>query len=204
LDEIGFLGPDVLAAQCVQTTEEEIEILARRGVKVAHNLQTNMEIGAGIANIPKMLEAGMTVGVGNDGFIPDMFEVIRGVFLTHKGVTRDVNVLPAEKCMEMATIDGARALGMEEEIGSLEEGKKADIIVMRLPTVTPLIPETIYYQFMTLARGESVETSIIDGKVVMEDRKMLTVDPEEAMKRCAETSLDIWNRNRIDLEKRLL
>ena len=204
LNEIGFLGPDVLAAQCVQTTEEEIKTLAKRGVKVAHNLQTNMETGGGIPRVPQMLDAGLTVSVGNDGFIPDMFEVIRGVFMTHKGVTRDVNVLPADKCMDMVTIEGAKALGMEREIGSLEKGKKADLIIMRFPTVTPLIPDSVYYQIMTLARGETVETSIIDGRIVMENRKVLTADPEEVMKNCAETSLDIWNRDKVDLEKRLL
>ncbi|HJX23696.1 MAG TPA: amidohydrolase family protein [Candidatus Bathyarchaeia archaeon] len=204
LDDLGVLGSDVVAAQCVQTTEAEIEILAERGVKVAHNLQTNMEIGAGIAQVPKMLQEGVTVGIGNDGFVPDMFEVLRGVYLTHKGVTRDISVLPAEKCLEMATIDGARVLGMDREIGSIEKGKKADMIIVDLPNVTPLTPENIYSQIISTAMGRGVESSIIDGRVVMEKRRVLTTDPEKAMKKCEETSLDIWNRNKVNLEKRLL
>ena len=133
-----------------------------------------------------------------------MFEVLRGVYLTHKGIMRDISVLPAEKCLEMATIDGARVLGMDRQIGSIEKGKKADVIIVDLPNVTPLIPENIHSQIITTAMGRNVETSIIDGRVVMEKRKVLTTDPEEAMKKCKETSLDIWNRNRVNLEKRLL
>ena len=93
---------------------------------------------------------------------------------------------------------------MNQQIGSIEKGKKADMIIVDLPNVTPSIPENIHTQIITTAKGRNVETSIIDGKVVMETRKVLTTDPEEAMKKCEETSLDIWNRNKVNLEKRLL
>ncbi|MEM3754299.1 MAG: amidohydrolase, partial [Candidatus Bathyarchaeia archaeon] len=120
LADIGFLGPNLLAAQCVQTTEPEIKLFKKYNVNVSHNLQTNMEVGVGISPIPKMIDEGINVSIGNDGFFLDMFENLRSVFLVHKGVLKDSGVLPAEQVLEMATINGAKALGLENEIGSIE------------------------------------------------------------------------------------
>lgn len=197
LSDLGFLGPDVLAAQCVHITEKEIRILAEKGVKVSHNLQTNMEIGAGIAPIPKMLDAGVTVTVGNDGFFLDMFENMRSVSLVHKGYLRDPDILPAKKVLEMTTIDGARGIGLENEIGSLEVGKKADLIVLKLMSPTPVNPENIYSQIIYLANSNNVEITIIDGEVIMENRRVLTVDEAEVREKCMETCVDLWKRNEI-------
>jgi len=197
LRDLGFLGPDVLAAQCVQTTEEEIRILAEKGVKVSHNLQTNLEIGAGVALVPKMLEAGMTVTIGNDGLFLDMFENMRSVFLVHKGHLRDPSVLPPEKVLEMATIDGARGIGLEKEIGSLEVGKKADLLVLRLVNPTPVNPGNLHSQIVYLARPDNVETTIIDGEEVMENRRILTVDEAEVKEKCLEACIGLWKRNKI-------
>ena len=197
LEDIGFLGPDVQAAQCVHTSEGEIKILKKRNVKVPHNPQSNMETGVGIAPIPKMLEEGVVTGLGNDGLTSDMFETMRTTFLIHKGHLEDVTVLPPEKVLEMATIDGANVVGLENEIGSLEPGKKADLIILNPKFPTALTQGNLGYQIMMVTQGNDVETVIVDGKIVMKDKKILSIDEEEAYRRALKTATDMWKRNKL-------
>ncbi|MEM2897455.1 MAG: amidohydrolase [Candidatus Bathyarchaeia archaeon] len=195
LADIGFLGKNLLAAQCVQTTDSEIKLFSKNDVKVSHNLQTNMEVGVGISKIPKMIDEGVTVSIGNDGFFLDMFENLRTVFLVHKGVLRDSGVLPADKVLEMATINGAKALGLENEIGSIEVGKKADIIIVDLKSPTLILPENLTSQIVYLGNKDCVDTVIIDGKIVVKNGRSKTVDEESTSKEALDASIDVWKRD---------
>jgi 5-methylthioadenosine/S-adenosylhomocysteine deaminase len=130
LEEIGFLGPDLLAVHCVRLTPEEIEILARYDVKISHNPISNMYLGSGAAPVVEMRRAGLTVGLGTDGAASnnsqDMIETCKCAGLVQKMVHRDPSAITATDVLDMATIDGARAIGQGERLGSLEPGKQAD------------------------------------------------------------------------------
>lgn len=195
LKDIGFLGPNVLAAQCVYTSDEEIKILKEYDVKVSHNLQTNMVIGVGVAPITKMLDAGVVVSLGNDGFYLDMFETIRTVYITHKGVLKNAGVLPSKKVLEMATIDGAKSIGLDKDIGSLEVNKKADIITIDLKAPVPINDDNIYDLIVSYGAGKNVTHTIVDGKVIVENQRVLTVDEEKVKKEAYDASVRIWKRD---------
>jgi len=180
LENLGLLGGRVVAGHCVVLTDEEIELLAQRNVKIAHCPESNMKLASGIAPVPRMLAAGLSVGLGtgcsagnND---MDMFGEMNSAAKLHKVNTLDPTALPAETVLEMATMGGARVLGAEKKIGSLEPGKKADLIVLDLdqPHLTPLynIPSHAVYA----ARGADVVHSVINGNVVMQNRKLETLD----------------------------
>jgi len=191
-DEIGFLGPDVLAAQCVHTRPEERRIMAERGVKVSHEPLSNCEVGGGIAPVPEMIEEGLVVGLGTDGYIVDEFEVMRAAFLIHKGRLRDPRVMPAEKVLEMATIDNARALGMDHLIGSIEPGKKADILILDYKPPTSVGKSNVVSHIVTYVRGSDVDTVIINGRIVVMEGRVLTVNEEEVLIRAREEALRLW------------
>jgi 5-methylthioadenosine/S-adenosylhomocysteine deaminase len=161
-------------------TNEEIALLAQRGVRVAHCPESNMKLGSGIAPVPGMLAAGLCVGLGSDGSASnnnvDMFGEMNATAKLHKVHLLDPTAMSAETVLEMATIQGACVLGAEKEIGSLEPGKKADLIVldMNQPHLTPLftIPSHIVYA----ARGGDVIHSIINGRIIMRNRRLNTLD----------------------------
>ena len=189
LESIGFWAPRTLAAHGVWVTDEDIAILKRRGVGVAHNPESNMKLASGTAPVPKYLAAGVALGLGTDGAASnndlDMFEAMRQASFLHKLQSRDPRAVPAVTALEMATLGGARALGMEEEIGSLSVGKRADLIVvgMRRARQTPRYDALSHLVYAT--HGDDVETTIVNGQVLMLERKMLTLD-EEAVLREAE------------------
>ena len=184
LKNLGLLDRDTICVHCVWLEQEEIEILARTGAKVATCPQSNMKLGSGIAPLKEMLDAGISAGLGTDGCASnnrlDMFFEMDMCAKIHKVKDLDATVLPAAKVLQMATIDGARVLGLEDDIGSLEPGKKADVALIdcRQPHLQPFYdPGILVYA----ANGGDVATSIIDGKLVMLDRKILTFDVEEVM-----------------------
>jgi 5-methylthioadenosine/S-adenosylhomocysteine deaminase len=189
LDSLGFFGPGVLAAHAVWVSDAEIALLQTRGVGVSHNPESNMKLASGTAPVPAYLKAGIALGLGTDGAASnndlDMFEAMRTASLLHKLQTGDPRVVSAREALAMATIDGARALGMEKTVGSLEPGKRADLIVvsMRGARQTPLYDPISHLVYVT--RGDDVETTIVDGKVLMRDRRTLTLD-EAAVIRDAE------------------
>src|SRR6202453_4288163 len=193
LSDIGFLGPDVIAVHCVHCTTEDIQILRKHGTKVSHNPCSNMYLASGCAPIPEMLAAGVTVGLASDGPASSnnhsLFQAMKFAALQQKGVHRDATIMTAEKVLEMATIDGARAVGLEAEIGSIEVGKKADIVVLDYnnPFMTPIHHpvSTIVYS----ALGHEVTTVMIDGHFVMRDGIVATVD-ETAVRRQAQAHAD--------------
>ncbi|MCP4681731.1 MAG: amidohydrolase [Desulfobacterales bacterium] len=195
LDALGLLGPHLIADHCVHLEDEEIKTLADHGVKVVHNPESNMKLASGIAPIPRLLAHGVTVGLGTDGCASnnnlDLFTEMDMAAKLQKIETMDPTVMDAHTVLKMATIDGAGALGMEHISGSLEVGKKADIIIVdtNKPHLTPMYSP--YSHLVYAARGDDVSHSIINGRLVMEDRKLLTLDLEEIMTRAREKALQV-------------
>lgn len=185
LAEIGFLSPNLIADHCVALSDNDIRLLKDFDVKVAHNPESNMKLASGVAPIPKLLEHGITVGIGTDGCASnnnlDLFQEMDTVAKLHKVHTLDPTVMNARTVVRMATIDGARVLGIGDIIGSLEAGKKADIIIIdtRRPHLIPLY--NIYSHIVYAVMGSDVVTAIVDGRVLMEDRVLTTLDVDEVM-----------------------
>ncbi len=186
LAEIGVLGPDLLACHCVALTAADIDLLKAHDVKVAHNPESNMKLASGIAPVPALLDAGICVGLGTDGCSSnnnlDMFAEMDAAAKLHKVKTMDPTAADAHTLLKMATIDGARALGLDTHIGSLEPGKKADIIIIdtHKPHLTPMYnpPSLLVY----CVSGADVRTVLINGRTVMEDRELLSADVGAAMR----------------------
>jgi 5-methylthioadenosine/S-adenosylhomocysteine deaminase len=185
LESIGFWGPRTVAAHAVHVTPDDIRILARRHVGVSHNPESNMKLASGAAPVPAMRDAGIAVGLGTDGAASnndlDMFEAMRQAAFLHKLVMGDPRIIPAPVAIEMATIDGARTLGLEQQIGSLEAGKLADVIVVSMASArqTPMYDPQSHLVYVT--RGDDVRTTIVNGKVLMRDRKVLTLDVDRVL-----------------------
>jgi 5-methylthioadenosine/S-adenosylhomocysteine deaminase len=185
LDSIGFWGPRSIAAHAVHVTPADIRILADRHVAVAHNPESNMKLASGAAPVEAMRKAGVTVGLGTDGAASnndlDMFEAMRQAAFLQKLVSGDPRAIPAPVALEMGTIDGARAIGMEKTLGSLEAGKRADIIVVSMSSArqTPMYDPVSHLVYVT--RGDDVQTTIVNGRVLMRDRKVLTLDTAQVL-----------------------
>jgi cytosine/adenosine deaminase-related metal-dependent hydrolase len=215
-EEFGILGPDVIFSHSTELTSEEIGILKRTGTKIAHNPSA---IAAMRRYFPlvELLDSGVTVMLGSDGVAPDRsYDMFRHMFQAaryHRFNFRDTNVIPAGKILEMVTVDAARALGLEQEIGSLEVGKKADIILIDWfrPHLVPM--NMPLYRVAYFANGNDVSTVLVDGKVLMRDRQVLSVNEEEVLtlaqreadaairrtglERLVETPEGFWGRSRL-------
>src|SRR6185503_9306717 len=180
LESLGFLGPGVLAAHGVWVNDADMQVLKMRGVGISHNPESNMKTASGVAPVPAYLRAGIAVGLGTDGAASnndlDMFEAMRVAALLHKHETVDPTALSARAVVEMATIRGARALGMETRIGSLEPKKKADLITVSVSGArqTPMYDPLSHLVYVI--HGDDVRNTIVNGKVLMRDRKVLTLD----------------------------
>ena len=187
LEKIGALSKNMLAAHCVWLTKSEIKLLADAQVKVAHCPVSNMKLASGgVAPLPEMFEAGIPVGLGTDGAASnnslDMFETMKVCALLHKASRWDPTILPAQKVLDLATIEGATALGADHEIGSIETGKKADIILLdaKSPNLTPIHgKETIVSNLVYSASSGNVDTTIVDGRVLMERRTIKSLNLDE-------------------------
>lgn len=181
-DRSGLFDGPAIAAHCVQITESDMDILKAKGVSVVTNPASNMKLGNGFAPVKAMLEKGINVCIGTDGAASNnslnLFHEMSLLALIHKGVHRTPQCISAGETFRIATIQGARALGLETEIGSLEEGKKADIAILNLntPSLTPR--NNLLAGLSYSANGSEVETVIIDGRITMEDRRVLTLDEE--------------------------
>jgi 5-methylthioadenosine/S-adenosylhomocysteine deaminase len=180
LEALGFWGPRTIAAHGVWLTPGDMSILARHHVAVSHNPESNMKLASGAAKVTAMRTAGVVVGLGTDGAASnndlDMFEAMRQAAFLAKLQTADPRAVPARLALQMATIDGARALGMERTIGSLETGKRADVIVVSMTAArqTPMYDPLSHLVYVT--RGDDVRTTIVNGRILMRDRKVLTLD----------------------------
>ena len=202
LEELGIVGPNVLAVHCVHVTDEDIEMLKRYDIKVSHNVASNMYLASGVAPVPKMLKAGLNLSIGLDGAASnnsqDMVELMKLTALQHKVANLDPLAISAEKVLELATIDGARAIGMEDEIGSLEVGKKADLVIFNPllnPKAIPLhnpVSTLVYSSSM-----ENIESVIIDGNIIMEDSKVLVAEEKEVLKKVQEIADNLCDRGNI-------
>ena len=183
-EELGILGSDSLLSHCTEITDEEIQICKENDIKVVHNPSANYSI-RGRCPLTELLDAGVTVMLGSDATGPDRsYDMFRHMFQCmryHRFHFRDASVLPAGKVLEMVTIDAARALGLEDELGSLEPGKKADVILIDM-FKPHLVPANMpVHRVAYFANGNDVDTVIIDGEVLMENRRVNTVDEAEVI-----------------------
>ena len=185
LADLGILAPNLLTCHCVVLTDEDILLLRQFDVKVAHNPESNMKLASGISPIPRLLKEGICVGLGTDGCASnnnlDLFQEMDTAAKLHKVNTFDPTVLDSTTALRMCTIEAARALGLEKITGSLEVGKKADIILLdtKKPHLTPMYNPASHLVYA--ARGSDVKTTIINGEVVMEDGSLLSLDLEKTM-----------------------
>jgi len=185
LDSLGVLSKHVIAAHCVALTDNDLETMKKRRVKASHNPVSNLKLASGISPVPKMLRKGITVSLGTDSPCSnnsaDMFETMKITALLHKVINKDATSMPADKTLEMATIEGAKALSWENEIGSIEVGKKADLIIldMHKPHLFPLYAEASHLVYA--AKASDVETVIINGRLTMENRVMTALNVEKVM-----------------------
>ena len=193
LDRIGFLNNRVIAAHMVWPQGSDIAILQRRGVGVVHNPQSNMKLAAGVAPVPRMLKEGVLLGLGTDGAASNndlnMWEEMDTVAKLHKVFTGDPKVISAQQAFEFATIRGAQALHLEKEIGSLEVGKRADILIIDRDTLNQIPVYNIYSDLVYATKAADVETVIVNGRILMRDRRLLTLD-ETSVKNAARAFRD--------------
>lgn len=183
LQDLGVLDKNTIASHCVHLNNDDIDIFAERDVAIGHNPQCNMKLANGVAPIQKFLDRGIRIGVGTDGVASnndlDMFDEMRSSALSQKLSTGDPSALNARSVIEMATIMGAKAIGLGDMVGSLEVGKKADLIMLDLsrPHANPL--HNVYSLIAYSLRGSDVETVIVNGRVVVDNRELLTMDIEK-------------------------
>lgn len=194
--QYGLLGPKTLLIHCVQVTDRDIRIMKYYNAKVSHNPVSNMYLSSGVAPIPKMNMANIDVGLGTDGAASnnsnDMLEVLKAAALLQKVTHRDPTIITADKVLEMATIEGARCVGLDHEIGSLEPGKKADLFIFNPERNIKAIP--MHHPVSTLVYSstmENVETMMIDGNIVMEDGVIMAFDEKAMIKRCRAQADDL-------------
>ena len=200
LHDLGVLDEQTIAVHCNWLTEEDMTVFADLGVKVSHNPESSMKLASGVAPVPEMLRQGIIVGLGTDGCASnndlDMIREMDTTAKIHKVTSMDPTVMNAETVLRMATIEGAKVLGLDKFIGSIETGKRADIILvdMNQPHLTPLY--NYYSQLVYASRGADVKTSIINGKIVMKDRQLLTIDHKAAMDNVRNIATEIINQKK--------
>lgn len=195
LEELGIVGSDVLMVHCCYLSKRDIEMAQKHDMKISHNVCSNMYLSSGVAPVPRFLKRGINVSLGVDGAASnnaqDMVELLKFTALQHKVATKNPQAISAEKVLELATIDGARAIGMESEIGSLETGKKADLVIFDPLECPKAIP--MHNPVSTLVYSSSLKNItgvIIDGQTIMEDGVIIKVKNEketyQRVQQCAE------------------
>ncbi|RPJ17912.1 MAG: amidohydrolase [Desulfobacteraceae bacterium] len=199
LENLGILSPNLLACHCVHLTQDDIDLLKKHDVKVAHNPESNMKLASGIAPVPELIKNGLCVGIGTDGCASnnnlDIFHEMSMAAKLGKAGTGDPSAMDAKSVLRMATIGGAKVLGLSGITGSLEAGKKADIIILdtRKPHLTPMYNPVSHLVYA--ARGSDVTTSVINGRVIMEDRKLLSLDITKTAAKVIEMAKEISRKN---------
>lgn len=189
-DSLGCLGGNVLASQLVQVTDEEIAVLAKRGVKAVSMPLSNCEVGGGVAPVEKMLKAGMTVGLGTDGYVSNFFEVMRGAFLIHKAHLKDPQAMPAREVYRMATESGARAIGMKA--GVIKAGMAADLITLDMSRPTPINQYNVYDQIVLFSNPQNVINVMAGGVWLKREGKLVTLNRESVRKELEEKTEKFW------------
>jgi cytosine/adenosine deaminase-related metal-dependent hydrolase len=203
MDEVGLVGRNVVFAHGVWLAEKEWQILAKKGATVAHCPSSNMKLASGIASVPEMMRTGVNVSLGCDGGPSnncyDMIREMKTASLLQKARLLDPLVTDAETVLEMATINGAIALGLQKEIGSIEVGKKADLILVRTREPHSMPAVNVVSNLVYSASGEDVDTVIIDGKVVMENRVAKTLDEARILREASERSSKLLKRAGVEI-----
>jgi len=198
LERIGFLSNRLIAAHVVWPNAGEIGILKRAGVGVVHNPQSNMKLADGVAPVPKMMQEGLRIGLGTDGAASNndlsMWEEMDTAAKLHKVFSGDPKVMSAKEAFELATIRGAQALHLENEIGSIEKGKRADLVIVERDSLNQIPLYNVYSDLVYATKANDVETVIINGRIVMRDRRLLTLNEQE-IKASARRFRDQVNRS---------
>ena len=200
LEEAGLLGGDVVAAHCIDLDDEDLEILRRNGVHVAHTPMTNSLGGNGVARVPEMIEKGMNVTLGHDCFFSlDISEYIRYAYLVHKAHNANPTLIPPFAALDFSLCNAAKSLGMENEIGSLEVGKKADLILIDPDSPSPITPQSVLSYFTMTFQGHHVKTVLIDGNIVVDGGTLATAEENSVRELCAHEAKILWRKNGIQL-----
>lgn len=199
LNEIGFLSNDVIAAHAVWLSDKEIDIIKENEVNLSHNSASNMKLASGISPVSKLMESDVNVSLGTDGSASnnnlDMIEEMKIAALLQKVNTMDSTVLPAEKVFNMATINGAKALGLQDEIGTIETGKKADLVLvdMKTPHLTPFRHPMSHLVYA--ANGADVDTVICNGEILMQNKELIVLDEVEVIKLAEEAAEELLSKS---------
>jgi 5-methylthioadenosine/S-adenosylhomocysteine deaminase len=191
-DDLGVVGPNMLASQCVQVEASEIALMAARGVRMTHMPLSNCEVGGGIAPVPQLVEAGVTVGLGSDGYIDNFFEVLRGAFLIHKAHHRDPRVMPADLVWHLGTLGGAQALGLDH-IGQIAPGWQADLQLIDLSTLpTPVEAHNLYEQLILYRNAPDVRAVLVAGTMRVMDGQVIDADMAQLIAHSREAATRLW------------
>lgn len=195
LEDLEFLGPDVLFFHCSYMNERlDPAIMKHYGCNISHQPISNASFGFWPNMIP-FIDAGVNVSLGTDGQTQSMFENMRAAQMIHRIRYEDLNLLPDKQMFEMATINGAKSLHLENEIGTLEVGKKADIVLLKNDSPVPVFENNIMNFVVTVADSAHVDTVFIDGDKVVERGEYLLMDEDEVRAKCQEQAVDFWKRN---------
>jgi 5-methylthioadenosine/S-adenosylhomocysteine deaminase len=212
LYDLGITGKKTVLAHCVWLSSREVEILQKTRTSVAHCPVSNMKVADGIAPIPLLMKKAVNIGIGSDGTIEsnsvDMFSVMKLTSLLHRVNEMDATIMSAKTVLRMATICGARALGLENELGSIELGKKADIVLVDLNKLhlTPILCGeffNIYSHLVYAANGSDVETVMVDGRILMKNRVLKTVNEDYIVQKATEAARELVERSKIYRPKSL-
>ena len=191
-DQIGVAGDGFLASQCVQIDPAEVALMAERGVRMTHMPLSNCEVGGGIAPVPALVDAGVTVGLGSDGYIDDFFEVMRGAFLIHKANHQNPQVMPAHQVWYLATEGGAKALGFEK-VGRIEPGWQADLQLINVDLPTPVQEHNLYEQMLLYRNAENISAVLVAGEVKVKNDEVLNADWNQLQAHTHEAATRLWS-----------
>jgi cytosine/adenosine deaminase-related metal-dependent hydrolase len=197
LHDAGILGPRSIAAHCVHVDADEIEILAESGTWVAHQPRSNMSNGVGVAPVEAMLDAGVNVGLGNDGFSNQMFAEIKAAYLVHKLARRDPRAMTGDVVMQLAYRNNARlarTFWPDLVLGELREGAAADLVFLDYHPPTPVTPENLPWHLLFGVEASMITATVCDGHVLMRERRLLTLDEDAIAARSRELAQGVWRR----------
>ncbi|MEE8390214.1 MAG: putative aminohydrolase SsnA [Anaerolineae bacterium] len=197
LHDAGILGPRTIGAHCVHVDESEIELLAETGTWVTHQPRSNMNNGVGVAPVERMLHAGVNLGLGNDGFSNQMFAEMKAAYLVHKLAQRDPRAMPGDLVMRLAYANNARLARVfwsDQELGKLSEGASADLVFLDYYPTTPLTAGNLPWHLLFGVEASAITATVCAGRVLMRDRKLLTLDEEAITTRSRELATQVWKR----------
>jgi cytosine/adenosine deaminase-related metal-dependent hydrolase len=192
-DDLGVASPSFLASQCVQLTDRDRAIIAERGIRVSHMPLSNCEVGGGIAPVPELIEAGVPVGLGSDGYINDFYEVMRAAFLLHKARRLDPGVMPAATVLGLATEGGAGVLGLDR-VGRLDVGWSADLQLVDSDLATPVTVHNLVEQLVLWRNHSNVSDVMVAGRWRVRNGELLGADIDQMRARVHEQANRLWHR----------